>query len=62
MAAELIYITISLGGLLQSGRDLVDASLMFGVMLVIIVLGVVINGLVFDPLERVVRYRWGLQK
>ena len=62
MAAELIYVTLSLGGLLENGRDYVDASLMFAIMLVIIVLGVLINGLIFGPLEQIVRQRWGLQK
>jgi NitT/TauT family transport system permease protein len=62
MAAELIYVTLSLGGLLEDGRDYVDASLIFAIMLVIIVLGVLINSLLFGPLERVVRLRWGLQQ
>lgn len=60
MAAELIYITVSLGGLLQTGRDLIDVPMMFAVMLIIIILGIAINGLVFDPIEHVVRRRWGL--
>lgn len=62
MAAELIYVTVSLGGLLENGRDYVDAALMFAVMLMIILLGVVINSIIFGPLERVVRQRWGLQQ
>ena len=62
MAAELIYVTVSLGGLLENGRDFVDASLMFAVMLAIIILGTLINSLIFGPLERVIRQRWGLQK
>ncbi len=62
MAAELLYVTLSLGGLLENGRDYVDASLMFAIMLVIIILGVIINSLIFGPLERVMRQRWGLLK
>lgn len=62
MAAELIYITVSLGGLLESGRDNVDPPTIFAVMLIIIVLGMVINGVIFDPLERAIRRRWGLQR
>jgi len=62
MAAELLYITTSLGGLLQNGRDYSDAPLMIAVMLVIILLGVLINSVIFGPLERGVRQRWGLQK
>ncbi len=60
MAAELLYITVSLGGLLENGRDLNDIAQMFAVMLIIIILGVAIDSLVFGPLERVVRTRWGL--
>lgn len=58
MAGELLFFTLSLGNLLQTGRDLNDAS---QVMVVIIVLGVAINGLIFGPIERRVRERWGLQ-
>lgn len=62
MAAELLYITVSLGGLLENGRDLNDIAQMFAVMLIIIILGVAIDSLVFGPLERVVRTRWGLAR
>ncbi len=62
MAAELIYVTLSLGGLLENGRDYVDASLMFAIMLVIIILGVLINSVIFGPLEQVLRQRLGFQK
>ncbi len=60
MAAELIYITVSLGGLLETGRDLNDIAQMFAIMLVIIAIGVAIDSYVFGPLERIVRSRWGL--
>lgn len=62
MAAELLYITVSLGGLLENGRDLNDIAQMFAVMIIIIILGVAIDSLVFGPLERVVRTRWGLAR
>ncbi|GAC1357555.1 MAG: ABC transporter permease [Ktedonobacteraceae bacterium] len=62
MAAELLYITVSLGGLLENGRDLNDIAQMFAIMLIIVVLGVAIDSLLFGPLERVVRTRWGLAK
>ena len=60
MAAELIYITVSLGGLLETGRDLNDISQMFAIMLIIVAIGVAIDGGIFGPLERLVRRRWGL--
>lgn len=60
MAAELLYVTVSLGGLLDTGRNLNDIAQVMAVMAVIIVIGVTIDGLVFNPLERRVRERWGL--
>ena len=60
MAGELLYFTLSLGNLLQTGRDLNDASQVMAVMVVIIILGVAIDRLIFAPFERRVRERWGL--
>jgi NitT/TauT family transport system permease protein len=60
MAGELLYYTLSLGNLLQTGRDLNDAAQVMAVMLLIIILGVSIDSLIFAPIERRVRERWGL--
>ncbi len=62
MAAELLYITVSLGGLLENGRDLNDIAQMFAIMIIIVVLGVAIDSLIFGPLEHAVRRRWGFNK
>lgn len=62
MAGELLYFTLSLGNLLQTGRDLNDAAMVMSVMLVIIVIGVSIDRLIFAPIERRVRLRWGLEQ
>jgi NitT/TauT family transport system permease protein len=62
MAGELLFYSLSLGNLLQTGRDLNDASQIMAVMLVIIVIGVAIDSLIFAPFERRVRERWGLQR
>ncbi|MCW5890741.1 MAG: ABC transporter permease [bacterium] len=59
MAAELLYYTLSLGNLLQGGRDLNDAARVMAVMLLIIGLGVTIDRGLFSPLERRLRERWG---
>ena len=59
MAAELLYFTLSLGNLLQTGRDLNDAAAVMAVMVLIVALGVAVNQLVFAPLERRIRERWG---
>ncbi|HLV99986.1 MAG TPA: ABC transporter permease [Ktedonobacterales bacterium] len=61
MAGELLFFTLSLGNLLETGRDLNDAAQVVSVMFVIIAIGVVINSLIFAPIERRVRERWGLQ-
>ena len=60
MAGELLFFSLSLGNLLQTGRDLNDASQIMAVMLVIIAIGVAIDSLIFAPIERRVRERWGL--
>ncbi|MGZ3581502.1 MAG: ABC transporter permease [Ktedonobacterales bacterium] len=60
MAGELLYYTLSLGNLLQSGRDLNDVAQVMAVMLVIILVGVTIDAAIFAPIERRVRERWGL--
>lgn len=60
MAGELLYHTLSLGNLLQTGRDLNDAPQVMSVMLVIIAIGVTVDRVVFAPVERRVRERWGL--
>lgn len=60
MAGELLYFTLSLGNLLQTGRDLNDAAQVMAVMVVIICVGVALDQLIFAPIERRVRERWGL--
>ncbi|HEY0754850.1 MAG TPA: ABC transporter permease [Ktedonobacteraceae bacterium] len=60
MAGELLYNTVSLGNLLETGRDLLDSAQVISVMLLIIFIGVAIDALIFGPLERVTRARWGL--
>ncbi len=62
MAAELLYFTLSLGNLLNNGRDLNDAAQVIAVMLVIIAIGVAIDTLIFSTIERNLRERWGLQR
>lgn len=60
MAAELLYYSLSLGNLLQTGRDLNDMAQVMAVMVVIIAIGITVEALIFNPLERRVRARWGL--
>jgi NitT/TauT family transport system permease protein len=59
MAAEIIYVTTSLGGLLETSSNANNIAQLFAVMIIIVVVGVFIESLIFGPLERVVRTRWG---
>jgi len=59
MAAEIIYVTTSLGGLLETSSNANNIAQLFAVMVMIIMVGVLIETLVFGPLERVVRTHWG---
>ncbi len=63
MAGELLYqgARIGLGNMLSMGRDLNDMSQVVAVMLVIITIGLIVDRLIFAPLESRVRERWGLQ-
>ncbi|MEI7642923.1 MAG: ABC transporter permease [Chloroflexales bacterium] len=61
MAGELLSATLSLGNLLQYGRDLNDAAQVMAVMVMIIIVGVSIDQAIFAPFERRVRERWGLR-
>ncbi|HEY3282579.1 MAG TPA: ABC transporter permease subunit [Armatimonadota bacterium] len=60
MAGELLSISMGLGSLLQTGRDLNDMSQVFAVMLLIAGAALAVDRLVFGPLERRVRRVWGL--
>ncbi|HLQ33032.1 MAG TPA: ABC transporter permease [Chloroflexota bacterium] len=60
MAGELIYFSLSLGNLLQTGRDLNDAARVVAVMVVIMVIGLVCDQLLFAPFERRMREKRGL--
>lgn len=60
MAAELLYVSLGLGHLLMMGRELNDMNQVIAVMIVIIVIGVVVDRLVFAKIENRVRERWGL--
>ena len=59
LAAELLYVSLSLGHLLQVGRDLNDVSQVVAIMLVIVAIGITVDRLVFGRAERWVGERWG---
>jgi NitT/TauT family transport system permease protein len=63
MAGELLVIIAnrpSLGARLQFARELSDADGLLSAMLVVLALGVVVDSLVFGPLEQGIRSRRGL--
>ena len=62
MAAELLFVSTSLGHLLQVGRDLNNMSLVLAIMFVIIAVGLTFDRILFAPLERWVHRRWGLDR
>jgi len=60
IGAEIIFSFLGLGFLLNVGRELNDISQVIATMLVIMVIGILIDGLVFKKVERKVMSRWGL--
>jgi NitT/TauT family transport system permease protein len=63
MAGELLVVIAgkpSVGFLLQQNRNLSDAEGLLAMMIVILVIGILVDSLVFGRLEREVRRRWGL--
>lgn len=60
MAGELLSPKDGLGYILTLGRDLHDMNQVVAVMVVIIVIGLVIDKLIFGRAEQVISYRWGL--
>ncbi len=61
MAGELIVVLgASVGFLLQQYRNLADAAGLIAMMIVILVIGIVVDAVLFGSLDRVVRRRHGL--
>jgi len=59
MAAELVFVSGGLGQLLETGRDMGDTALVIGVVVVLLVLGQLIESLVFSRVERALVQRFG---
>ena len=62
MAGELLVTlgVFSVGFLLQQYRDLDDAAGLMAIMIVILVVGIIVDSVVFGSLDRWVRRRHGL--
>ena len=61
IGAELLFSFLGLGFLLNVGRQLNDVSQVIAIMLVIMIIGVVIDGVIFKRLDDKVMSRWGLR-
>src|ERR1700733_554809 len=58
--AEMIFLSLGLGQLLMMGRDLSDMNQVLAVMILIIVLGYLVDGLIFRTMERRLQQKYGL--
>lgn len=61
IGAELLFSFLGLGFLLNVGRQLSDISQVIAIMLVIMTIGILIDGFVFKRIENKVMSRWGLR-
>jgi NitT/TauT family transport system permease protein len=62
IAAEIIFSVIGLGSLINIGREANDISQVIAVLVVIMSIGILVDGLVFKRLEQNVMARWGIIK
>lgn len=61
IGAELLFSFLGLGFLLNVGRQLNDVSQVIAMMIIIMLIGILIDGLIFKRLEDKVMARWGLR-
>jgi len=60
MAGELLFVSVGLGQLLQTGRELHDIAQVVAVMMMIAAIGLVFDRLIFAELEKRIRLKWGV--
>jgi len=61
IGAELLFSFLGLGFLLNVGRQLSDISQVIAIMIVVMAIGILIDGFVFKRIENKVMSRWGLR-
>ena len=61
IAGEMISASTGLGQVLMVGRDLADISQVTAVMVVIVVIGLLLDKVLFENIERNIRQKWGLE-
>lgn len=59
ISAEVIFAVLGLGSLMNIGNKNNDISQVISILIVIMVIGVLVDGLVFKRLEKAMRERWG---
>ncbi len=59
ISAEVIFAVLGLGSLMNIGTKSSDISQVISILIVIMFIGIAVDGLVFKRLERAVRIRWG---
>ncbi|KHD34996.1 sulfate ABC transporter permease [Clostridium acetobutylicum] len=62
MAGEMLSATKGLGQVLTAGRELGDISQVMAVMIIIIAFGLIFDKLLFEKVEKNIRYKCGLEK
>ncbi len=61
IGAELLFSFLGLGFLLNVGRQLHEVSQVIAIMLVIMLIGMAVDGFIFKKIENKVMSRWGLR-
>lgn len=61
IGAELLFSFLGLGFLLNVGRQLNEVSQVIAIMLVIMMIGMAVDGFIFKKIENKVMSRWGLR-
>lgn len=61
IGAELLFSFLGVGFLLNVGRQLHDVSQVISIMLVIMLIGMAVDGFIFKKIENKVMSRWGLR-
>ncbi len=62
IAAEIIFSIAGLGFLLNFGKHNSDISQVTGILIIIMIIGILVDGFVFKKLESKILARWGLLK
>ncbi len=60
IAAEIIFAVIGLGSIINMGKQTNDISQVIAVLIVIMAIGILVDGFIFKRLERNVMARWGI--